>query len=340
MRPFLLMACVLVLCIAVSGQAKVGSISGAVTAPTGTGVAEAPIQVRNVATGVLTRTRSSESGRYTLSGLPEGTYVLTIALQCCQYESVRRDNIALQAGQAMQLDIRLQLGRGNFAAVDDPAAEAVFIRKRNPASTKPAPRLHDGKPDLSGLWLITDDPYPEDPPTLPWAEALVKERFANDLKDAPHVKCLSERLPVPSATPPFMGKFVQTPSLLVVLFEDVPGFRQIFLDGRSHPAPANRVPSWVGHSVGRWEKDTLVVDTVGFNDRGWISRAFPRTEQLRMTERYHRRDFSHLDAHVTFDDPGVFTRPWSRTMTWDLLPNEELMEYVCEIDRANPLRSK
>ena len=134
---------------------------------------------------------------------------------------------------------------------------------------------------------------------------------------------------MPSATPPFLGKFVHTSSLLVVLFEDVPGFRQIFLDGRSHPTQL--LPTWVGHSVGRWEGDTLVVDTVGFNDRGWTWRAYPRTERLRMTERYRRPDFRHLDVHVTIDDPGVFTRPWSQTMTWDLLPNEELMEYVCEL---------
>ena len=332
MRPFLFMACVLALCISVSGQAM-GSISGGVTAPSGAGVADAPIQVRNVATGALTRTRSLESGRYTLSGLPEGTYELTIAYPCCTYRPFRRGNLTLQAGQAMQLDVRLEPGGGIFTAGDDPAVEAAFLQKRNAVSNAPSgratPRQHDGKPDLSGVWLISDDPYPEDPPALPWAAALNKQRAANDFKDAPHVKCLSERLPVPSATPPFLGKFVQTPSLLVVLFEDVPGFRQIFLDGRSHPAQL--VPSWVGHSIGRWEGETLVVDTIGFNDRGWTWRAYPRTEQFHMTERYRRPDFDHLEVHVTFEDPGVFTRPWSQTMTWNLLPNEELMEYVCEI---------
>ncbi len=124
-----------------------------------------------------------------------------------------------------------------------------------------------------------------------------------------------------------MTRFVQRPELLVILFEDVPGFRQVYLDGREHPENPN--PTWMGHSVGRWEGDTLVVDTVGFNDRGWTE-FFPRTTMLRMEERYTRRSYGELEVVVTFDDPGVFVEPLTRRMVWDLLQDVDVLEYVCE----------
>jgi len=124
-----------------------------------------------------------------------------------------------------------------------------------------------------------------------------------------------------------MGKFVQTPHLLVILFEDVPGYRQVFLDGRDHPADA--APTWMGHSIGRWESDTLVIDTVGFNAHGWNG-MFPRTEMMRMEERYTRSAYGYMDVKLTITDPGVFTKPLVRQMRFDLAPQEELIEFVCE----------
>jgi len=135
-----------------------------------------------------------------------------------------------------------------------------------------------------------------------------------------------------------MTKFIHLPTLLVMLFEDVPGFRQIFLDGRSHPPDPN--PTWLGHSVGRWEVDTLVVDTVGFNDRSWIARAHPHTEQLRTTERYRRPEYGRLEIEVVYDDPGAYTRPWTQNLIWYLTPQEELIEYVCENNRTDLLVGK
>ncbi len=99
---------------------------------------------------------------------------------------------------------------------------------------------------------------------------------------------------------PFIAKMVQTPGLIVMLFEDAPGFRQIFLDGRAHPA--NFDPSWMGHSTGKWDGDTLVVDTVGFNDKVWIGSSqglYPHTEKLHLVERYRRLDFGHIEVRVT-----------------------------------------
>ena len=122
-------------------------------------------------------------------------------------------------------------------------------------------------------------------------------------------------------------KYLQTDELVLILFEDVPGFRQIYVDGRAHPEDPN--PSWMGHSIGQWEGDVLVVDTIGFNDRGWLG-PYPMTEAMRMTERYHRTEYGVIELQVSFDDPAVFNEPWVQNRTLDLAPQEELIEYVCE----------
>ena len=122
-----------------------------------------------------------------------------------------------------------------------------------------------------------------------------------------------------------------------MLFEDVPGFRQVFVDGRSHPADPN--PAWLGHSVGRWDGDTLVIDTVGFNDRSWLL-VYPHTDQLHMIERYRRPEYGRLEIVVVFEDPGAFTRPWTMNLIWYLAPREELIEFVCENARTDLLVGK
>jgi hypothetical protein len=125
--------------------------------------------------------------------------------------------------------------------------------------------------------------------------------------------------------------------LVVILSEGTPGFRQIFLDGRKHPADPD--PSWVGHSIGKWEGDTLIIDTIGFNDRGWMD-IYPRTEKLHIVERYRRPDFGHLEIQATIEDSGVFAKPWQINLKWDLAPQEELIEYVCENNRAQNMVGK
>jgi hypothetical protein len=204
------------------------------------------------------------------------------------------------------------------------------------------PRNAAGKPDLSGVWVATDDPYPEEPQVLPWAAALLKERNENHGKDAPHNHCLPAPPPVPGSSAPFIEKFVQTGSLVVILFEDVPNFRQVFLDGRAHPL--NWDPTWMGHSVGKWEGEVLVVDTAGFNDRSWVGGLgggrLPHTEMLHMTERYRRVDFGHMEVAVTFEDPATFVKPFRMNVKLDLAPQEEVMEYVCENNKPEHLVGK
>lgn len=320
-----------------SAQTQRSSLTGTVSQPSGATVADAPIQVKNKVTGKIARTTSKSDGSYTLGDLAAGAYELSIVMPCCAYERFTKE-VALAAGQTTQLVIRLTETVNGTTLGDDPGRLAAVMRKRDRVPSRPAPRTAGGKPDLSGVWVDTGDPYPEQPDLLPWAAAIFKERSENHRKDAPHNRCLPGSPPLPGSSVPFIGKFVQTSSLLVLLFEDVPGFRQIFLDGRGHPSGLD--PTWMGHSVGQWEGDTLVVDTVGFNDKIWIGPDLPHTEMLHMTERYRRVDFGHLEVKVTFEDPGTFAKPFHVNLKWDLAPQEELLEYVCENNKPEHLVGK
>jgi hypothetical protein len=221
-----------------------------------------------------------------------------------------------------------------------------------------APRAANGKPDLSGVWQAEGSPIPElmrllpggenglgealpskyfidiladfkpeEAPIQPSAGALFKQRAAAFGKDGPLTHCLPASVPGGELLPS-PHKIVQTPQLVVMLNELDTSFRQIFIDGRTHPADPQ--PSWLGYSVGRWEGDSLVVDTMGFNDRGWLD-AFghPHSEALHIVERFHRRDFGHLDVRVTVDDPKTYTRPFTIQFTERLMPDAELIESFC-----------
>jgi hypothetical protein len=206
-----------------------------------------------------------------------------------------------------------------------------------PNLTAPAPRAPDGKPDLSGLWLkispkysrnIAADLKPED--IQPWARALVEQRREDLGKEYMNVKCLPlgpGYATSAESTGAEMMKIVQTPGLILILNPDLT-YRQIFLDGRAlEPAPN---PDWMGYSVGRWDGDTLVVDSFGFNDRTWLDHdGHPHTEALRMIERYRRRNFGNLDVEVTLSDPGAYTKSWTVAARAELAADTEMIEWVC-----------
>jgi len=141
------------------------------------------------------------------------------------------------------------------------------------------------------------------------------------------INCLPSGLPLFSTTPaPF--KIVQSRGLVVVLSEGDNSFRQIFTDGRKFPEDPS--PTWLGYSVGRWEGDTLVVDTIGFNDLSWLdARGHGHSEEMRVEERFHRRDFGHLDVTVTITDPKVFTKPVTISFVEQLLPDTDVYEHIC-----------
>jgi hypothetical protein len=208
-----------------------------------------------------------------------------------------------------------------------------------PNLSAPAPRTPDGKPDLSGIWTVRDGKYFQDLgadgieiPMLPEAKALYERRKGNLQKGHPSERCLGHGVTDFStvATP---RKIIQTPQTIAILFEAYNQYRQILMDGRPLPEPTQ--PSYHGYSVGRWEGDTLVVQTNGVNDVGWLDmNGHPQTETTRYTERYTRRNFGHIDLEVTIEDPKMYARPWTAKLAGlDLLPDEELIEAICENEK-------
>lgn len=180
-----------------------------------------------------------------------------------------------------------------------------------------APRTPDRKPDLSGLWTLSDETYwhdigsnlgPEGVPLQPWAAALYRERRENEGKDNPIARCMPAGVPTIDDIPtPF--KLIQTQASIAILYEYNMEYRQIFSDGRSLPNDPN--PNWLGYSVGRWDGDTLVVETTGLKDNTWLDLfGHPATDALRVTERFHRRDFGNMDLEVTLADHKAYVRPW------------------------------
>ena len=169
----------------------------------------------------------------------------------------------------------------------------------------------------------------------PGTATLVQERTATQHRDSPTSHCLPGGVPFSTLIAPF--KIIQTPIEIVMLLEDNNPPRQIYLDGR--PLPKDPEPSWMGYSSGKWDGDTLVVDTIGFQDRSWIdSVGHPRSEGMRVTERFHRRDFGHMDLEVTFNDPKYYTRPFTVKAPIRLLPDSDVLESICaegEKDRVH-----
>src|SRR3984893_7063746 len=213
-----------------------------------------------------------------------------------------------------------------------------------PNLSAPAPRTSDGKPDLTGIWQagragaagqygydynVAQDLPPD--AVTPWAQSLRQERMQNFRKDSP----LSHCMPVSVPFLHFRGlsRIVQTHGLMVILCESPNSpHRTIFMDGRELPKDPD--PTWLGYSVGHWEGDTLVVNSVGFNDKGWLDvGGNPQTESLKLTERFRRPDFGHLELQVTFEDPQTFAKPFTLRMVKTYTAHTEIFEDVCENER-------
>jgi hypothetical protein len=185
--------------------------------------------------------------------------------------------------------------------------------------------MADGKPDFSGLWLQPKTVERGALEMLPSAASIFRQRVETNLKDSPSARCLPMGV---FLLGPILNKVVQTSALLVVLQEITAGFRQVFLDGRNHPKELE--PTWSGHSIGRWRGDTLVIETAGYNDRGWLDAdGHPRTEKLNVIQEIRRPDLGHLEIHTTINDSGAYVRPWTIKQVADLAPNEEIQEFLC-----------
>jgi len=241
-----------------------------------------------------------------------------------------------------------------------------------PDVTAPAPRLPDGKPDLSGVWhaaqtnrCVNSKGEPVNCgieiggsplggnlgrnlaggslPYQPWAAKLFQERHAAFSVDDPHVRCLPDN-PPRAWTLPHLTKAVHTPKLLVLLYEVNAMYRQIFIDGRPFPQDMN--PTWNGYSVGHWEGDTLVVETRGFRDNLWIDTwGSPMSDEGKMTEKLRRLNFGTMEIELTIDDPKVYTKPFTVTLTENLEADTDLSDEFClegekDYDRLQRSRDK
>jgi hypothetical protein len=245
-------------------------------------------------------------------------------------------------------------------------------RDGKPNLAAPVPRAANGKPDLSGVWLhqptslaemkrlfgalidaaitvsvpgmevdtvskyginILLDFKPEETPMRTAASEVLRRAAGGDAANG----CLPLGIPLAGLVSE-PNKIVQSPRMIVILYESDGTHRQIYTDGRGLPREVAQ-PSWLGYSAGRWERDTLVVETAGFNDKTRLDIiGHPHSEGLRVVERYRRRDFGHLDVEMTFDDPQMYTRPFTIKFTEDLLADSDIFEYVCnenEKDRVH-----
>ena len=204
-----------------------------------------------------------------------------------------------------------------------------------PNMSAPVPKTADGKPDLSGIWEprggytgnIAKDLKPGEVPFQPWAETLYKHRTETMGKDDPQARCVLSGVPRENVVPyPF--RILNTTGMIVILYEALHSYRQIFMDGRELPKNPN--PAWMGYSIGHWDGDTLVVESSGFVENNWLDNGgHPGTEALRLTERFRRRDFGHIDLAMTIDDTKAYTKPWTVNLGFNLA-DTELIEYVCD----------
>jgi hypothetical protein len=207
-----------------------------------------------------------------------------------------------------------------------------------PNLSAPAPKLPDGKPDLSGIWEPSANRYLRDiaidlkgegVPYQPWAKKVFDSRIdGSHSKEDPDANCLPQGVPKIDAAPA-PWKIVHAPgNFIVIVYEAFNLWRQIFMDGRELAKDLN--PTWMGYSTGKWEGDTLVVDTRGFNGKAWLDQlGRPSTTALHVIERFRRKDYGHMDIQITIDDPEAYTKPWTVTQEVHLLPDAELLEFIC-----------
>jgi hypothetical protein len=202
----------------------------------------------------------------------------------------------------------------------------------------PPQKTSYGKVDLSGFWLpenpvkhllnLAADMKEADIPLRPAARALYNQRIETNSKDHPGATCLPSGIPEKDSIPDGL-KLVQTEDLTLMLHESRTIYRQIFTDGR--PLPKDAQPTWMGYSIGHWEGDTFVVETIGQNGKTWLDmKGLPASPAIRVTERFSRPDIGHMDIEVTIDDPESYTKPWKANLRWVLEPDTDLIESICE----------
>jgi hypothetical protein len=217
----------------------------------------------------------------------------------------------------------------------------VWQYQRPPGSPAPAAPTTQGSNDIIPLSVRTSQfwnlgaSFKDGLPFQPWAAELHRQRVATNSKDNPDAHCMPLGV-MQLHTHGQPRKMVQTPDVIVIIYEANAGLRQIFTDGRALPADAE--PWWFGYSTGKWDGDTLVVESTKFRDLGWLDvEGSPLTETGKIIERFRRPDFGHLEIEVTIDDPKAYTKPWTVTVYQRLMLDTDLIEFVCqENDKDGP----
>lgn len=231
--------------------------------------------------------------------------------------------------------------------LDYPTAGVPRTADGKPNLAAPAPRTADGKPDLSGMWgwetrancgaRCNDTQVGREfiniasnlkggPPYKPETQALVKQRIGKQDQD-PNVRCMPRDAPR-IWTDDYYKRIIQTPERLIVLTERNMQYRQIFTDGR--PLPQDPNPTWNGYSTGKWDGDTLVIQTIGFRDDLWLdANGNPLTSAAKTTEKLRRPNYGTLEIEITIDDPTAYTAPWTVKLTQPLVLDSELLDYYC-----------
>ena len=307
--------------------APTGAIHGTLFDSLGDPIGHNAVLAENAVTHRVFKTTSSVSGKYLLDGLPPGTYY--VAASAPGLKPFAMKGVIVKASLALRLDIHLS-DTSQLNTLGEDRLRLTADAKRDHPPSGPTPRTVDGKPDLSGVWWEPRTIDPGKPEFLPAAIAIQRERLANNSKDSPQARCLPSG---PLRYGP-LWEFVQSKDFLVYISDDEsPGFHQIYLDGRGHPADPN--PAWYGHSIGHWEGDTLVVDRVAFDPRVWLDiEAHPHSDKLHIIERYHRPDLGHMEIETTVDDPGVLAKPWTQKRVADLA-HEVIYEFICQEDNRD-----
>jgi hypothetical protein len=222
-------------------------------------------------------------------------------------------------------------------------AIVILLCNVSRAQEPPVPRTPDGRPDLSGIWRTDSNRYLTDLSAgstqvlfQPWARTLYNERRAADGKGRPADRCLPRGVPGMMLAEDQPWKVVQTPGIVIILFHESVHYRQIFTDGR--PFPEDTAPTWLGYSIGRWDGDALVAETIGLTEETWLDdRGHPHSDALRVTERFRRRLVRRMDVEVTIDDPKAYTKPWTVTARVELVPDADLGEQPCAVGTRRPL---
>jgi hypothetical protein len=298
-----------------------GSIAGTLFDSIGDPIDHNEVRAENADSHAVFKATTSAKGKFTLEGLPPGKYYVMASAPGLQ--SFGMKGVPVKASLTLKFDIHLA-DTTQLNTLGEDRLRITADSKRHAPPSGPAPRTPDGKPDLSGVWWNPRTVDPGKPEFLPEALAIQKQRLDANSKDSPQARCLPS---APLRNGP-LWEFVQSKDFLVYISDDEsPGFHQIYLDGRGHPADPN--PAWYGHSIGRWDGDTLVVDRIGFDDRVWLDiESHPHSDKLHIVERYHRPDLGHLEIEITVDDPGVLAKPWTQKRVADLA-HEEIYEFIC-----------